>query len=260
MSDSDIEKGAHWDGVIADQLNKTDTGVVCLTPENMNRPWILFEAGALAKRVSRGRVCTYLFDIQPQNIPPPLGLFQHTVTTDEDTCKLLLSLNKQLDKPLPEPDVRALFDATWPPVRAKLDAIPPPAQPINTDRSVEEMVAELLDLSRAPTAGPTLDMVLAKLQHIELALFLLSYRSVGRALFDGLAFSVLNVSRKLYFGRGTEQTDAVIKPAWETLKGLVRKSEEDQRGKAESDKHLDASDSRRDPFLGNDRGASEPQE
>src|SRR5437868_6579719 len=96
MSASDLDKGALWDREISEQLNSADLGIVCLTPENINRPWILFEAGALSKQVSRARVCTYLFKMRPQDVPPPLGLFQSTVATSEDTRNLVHTVNSLL--------------------------------------------------------------------------------------------------------------------------------------------------------------------
>lgn len=227
MSASDIEKGAHWDGAIAEQLSNADMGVVCLTPENINRPWILFEAGALAKRVTRARVCTYLFSLQPHDLAPPLGLFQHTVATPEDTRKLLHSLNTALDKQLNADTVDALFDSTWPSVYAKLKAIPDPTDTAPASRSLDDMVAELLDISRARTSTATVDTVLSKLQHIELALFILSYRTLGRTAFERVAFSILDASQRLY--KGNEQTDALVKGAWDTFRGIVEQHEQTRR-------------------------------
>lgn len=43
VSSKDIEKGSLWFGEISDQLKDTRVGIVCLTKENKNNPWILFE-------------------------------------------------------------------------------------------------------------------------------------------------------------------------------------------------------------------------
>ena len=56
MSSKDIDRGALWFSEITDQLANTAIGVVCLTKENKNKPWILFESGALAKGISSNRV------------------------------------------------------------------------------------------------------------------------------------------------------------------------------------------------------------
>src|SRR5262245_19790474 len=51
MSEQDIPKGTRWLGYISEQLKEVKTGIICLTPDNQQNPWILFEAGALAKTV-----------------------------------------------------------------------------------------------------------------------------------------------------------------------------------------------------------------
>src|SRR5438876_7271285 len=58
MSD-DIEAGTPWGEELNRKLETSNFGVLCLTPENSNAPWLLFEAGALAKAVSGSRVVPY---------------------------------------------------------------------------------------------------------------------------------------------------------------------------------------------------------
>ena len=53
MSDTDIEKGARWENEISLRLAESDLGIICLTPDNLEEPWVLFEAGALAKKLKR---------------------------------------------------------------------------------------------------------------------------------------------------------------------------------------------------------------
>jgi hypothetical protein len=49
MSDEDIDSGARWNDSIAKSLDDTHFGIVCATRENQHAPWLIFEAGALAK-------------------------------------------------------------------------------------------------------------------------------------------------------------------------------------------------------------------
>jgi TIR domain len=51
MSSEDMRKGSLWRLTLAEELESTHVGVICLTPENLRAPWLLFEAGALSKRV-----------------------------------------------------------------------------------------------------------------------------------------------------------------------------------------------------------------
>src|SRR5690349_13640049 len=78
LSTQDIDRGALWFTEIHGQLNDTSIGIVCLTQENKNRPWILFESGALAKGLSTSRVCTLLIDLEPSDLDDPLAQFNHT--------------------------------------------------------------------------------------------------------------------------------------------------------------------------------------
>jgi hypothetical protein len=53
VSLADIEKGARWSTDITAQLEECSVGLICLTPENLSAPWLLFEAGALSKMVDK---------------------------------------------------------------------------------------------------------------------------------------------------------------------------------------------------------------
>ncbi len=81
MSDHDIDAGARWASDLAEQLEKIDYGVICLTAANTDSPWLLFEAGSLAKSVQEARVVPYLIDLAPTDVSYPLAQFQG-VTAD----------------------------------------------------------------------------------------------------------------------------------------------------------------------------------
>jgi len=126
-------------------------GIICLTPENLSAEWLLFEAGALSKiRDPKTRVWTYLLaDLKTQHIKEPLAMFQATVAEKEDTRKLIHSVNKTLDVTVPESTVNHLFDKLWPDLEEELAAIPVPSGAVLPNRPTEEMLAEILELSRA---------------------------------------------------------------------------------------------------------------
>lgn len=48
MSEHDIAAGARWGHELAVRLEDAGFGVICLTPENIGVPWLLYEAGALS--------------------------------------------------------------------------------------------------------------------------------------------------------------------------------------------------------------------
>lgn len=63
FSPEDIEKGAKWGSEISKELETSNIGVICLTSENTEKPWILFEAGALSKRVVFAHYCLILIPL-----------------------------------------------------------------------------------------------------------------------------------------------------------------------------------------------------
>ena len=49
VSDKDISAGERWAQSVAGELESANFGIICITPENLNADWILFESGALSK-------------------------------------------------------------------------------------------------------------------------------------------------------------------------------------------------------------------
>jgi TIR domain len=151
MSETDIDKGSRGLDELGKALEGMKVGIICLTPENLNAEWILFEAGALSKTLdAKTRVCTYLLaGLLPQNIKQPLGMFQWTKAEKEDTRKLVHAINRALDvAPVPDPNLDAAFNALWPSLDEKLSTLPVPDGVVQEQRTLPEMVAEVLELSR----------------------------------------------------------------------------------------------------------------
>jgi hypothetical protein len=152
LSSKDIEKGSRSLDEIAKALQGVRFGIICLTPENLNAPWILYEAGALSKTIDDGsRLWTYLLGgLQPKDVTPPLGSFQATVAEEEDTRKLLHTINTAVsEEAVREENLNELFDLMWPKLRNALHNLPPPDRTAPAKRSTEDMVAELLEITRA---------------------------------------------------------------------------------------------------------------
>lgn len=115
MSSKDIDRGSLWFSQINNQLKDTSIGIICITSSNLNKPWILFEAGALAKGLSSNRVCTFLVDLTPADIGDPLAQFNHTLPNKEGLWSLVRTLNDSLDEnQLPEKILENVFDTYWP--------------------------------------------------------------------------------------------------------------------------------------------------
>src|ERR1700731_3125213 len=68
MSDKDISAGSRWLSEVASELSESKLGIICVTPENQNNPWLLFEAGALSKTLEQTHVCPFLFELTPSQL------------------------------------------------------------------------------------------------------------------------------------------------------------------------------------------------
>ena len=148
---SDIEKGARWSEEIIKELNESKVGLLCLTRDNINSDWILFEAGALSKKLEESRVCPILFGIKPTDLSGPLKQFQATEIEREDFRKLINVINNSLEESgLPEKTMQNAFNKWWPDLEEKLNDInkeilePEPDQPIRQDREILEEILQLI--------------------------------------------------------------------------------------------------------------------
>jgi hypothetical protein len=151
MSETDIEKGARWLDEMGRAINGIRVGIICLTPENLDHPWILFEAGILSKALDpRTRVCTYLLgDLRPQDVKQPLAMFQASTATKNETKKMLRSINHALEVPIGDAILDTVFESMWEKLEKGLAQMPRPDEIVEAKRPIEEMVAEILEYERA---------------------------------------------------------------------------------------------------------------
>jgi hypothetical protein len=151
ISTRDIDRGALWFSEISDQLKDTSVGVVCLTNENKNKPWILFEAGALAKGLSSNRVCTFLVDLKPADLEDPLAQFNHTLPDKDSMWELVRTLNGCLGlNGLDERILDQVFATYWNQFETKFKILLKDYQPTEKPepRSEKNLLAEILDNTR----------------------------------------------------------------------------------------------------------------
>jgi hypothetical protein len=119
-----IEKGERWNQEIGEKLAHYDVGIVCVTPENVEAPWLLFESGALSKAFGKSQVCPLLLGMRANDLTGPLAQFQATAVDKEDLLRLLESLNgrpreKLIDKAL----LRETFEREWPELERRIEEV-----------------------------------------------------------------------------------------------------------------------------------------
>lgn len=154
LSSDAIESGSVWFSTINEELRDTSTGIICLTEENKNKPWILFEAGALAKGLSDSRVCTFLIDLQPHDLQDPLAQFNATLPNKAAIKKLVANINARVEpKPLSAAIFEQVFETYWPQFERDFNAIlaatMPEVEP--EPRPKEDILNEILNATRSLT-------------------------------------------------------------------------------------------------------------
>jgi hypothetical protein len=149
LSSNDVSAGARWSPEIAANLESSNVGIICLTPDNLNAPWILFEAGAISKLTSAGRAMVLRIGLSPTEITGPLSQFQSVSTNREGIWKLITDINKAGVSALPESALELCFDGLWGKMEAELQKIlDEPTVARVPKRSLEDMLGELLELAR----------------------------------------------------------------------------------------------------------------
>lgn len=149
MSEEEIKSGARWNEQVAKALDETDFGIVCVTGSNQHAPWLIFEAGALAKRLDAGRVVPLCVDIPPSEVTGPLAAFQGRTLDEAGMRKLVQDVMAVREMPLSPERVNELFEAMWTTLESKVNAAlqqsPDPEVP---RRSTKDMLEELVDRVR----------------------------------------------------------------------------------------------------------------
>lgn len=154
VSTRDIDRGSLWFHEISGQLQESTVGIICLTQQNKNQPWILFEAGALAKGLTTQRVCTMLVDLTAADVKDPLAQFNHTLPSREGMRGLVITLNAALGSLGLEAKVlEQVFETYWPQFESSFAAVlatTPTAQadaPLNQNEVLTELLGTVRTMS-----------------------------------------------------------------------------------------------------------------
>jgi hypothetical protein len=160
VSSEDIDKGARWSTDIAKELEASCYGILCVTPQNIDAPWLNFEAGALSKTIDKSRVCPFLFGLKRSEVRDgPLLQFQSTIYEYDDVAKLLHSLNNAGEsRCIEEARLDSVLKVWWSQLQERLDhLLPEAAAPTTNEKKTKsakgtgeqsEILEELLELTR----------------------------------------------------------------------------------------------------------------
>ena len=159
----DMDKGIDWMSEITGELTATAFGIVCLTPENSTAPWLLFEAGALFKALPGGKqhvVPIALGFSSKGDIKPPLSSLNGMLAEKSDFLGLVKTINKFAKPSLDDARLENVFEKWWRDLEVKIEAIleqEPPTGPAPSERTVDDKLDELLQITRSLASKQTLD-------------------------------------------------------------------------------------------------------
>lgn len=144
VSDKDISAGERWAQKIAGELESSNFGILCITPENISSEWILFEAGALSKAMQDAKVIPLLFGLELSELSGPLSQFQALKVDEQGMLDTLKAINEASANKTNENTIEQLVPALWSQFQEKLDAIPKIAEAEKHMRPQSEIMEDLV--------------------------------------------------------------------------------------------------------------------
>jgi hypothetical protein len=162
VSGEDIAPGERWAQVLGNQLDQTSIGILCVTPENRNSPWLLFEAGALGKSLSQSRVVPLLLGLTASDLIGPISQFQSLIADRDGIARLVKDLHKITATNVSDKQVEELFEVLWPRLESSFKGIPVPSS-APVELSDREMLKEILTSVRGLRVRPDERSIVAAL-------------------------------------------------------------------------------------------------
>jgi hypothetical protein len=123
-----MEGGTRWSMEIPQRLESCNAGLVLVTQENSQEPWLHFEAGALSKQIEESRVVPLLCGSTVGDIQgTPLSLFQAKNLDHDDFLSVCVAFGNAFA--VGEEAVRRRFEKSWPDLEAAVAKVKGAAQP-----------------------------------------------------------------------------------------------------------------------------------
>jgi hypothetical protein len=141
VSSSEIGAGERWSRAVGTALQESNFGILCCTLDNTASPWLLFEAGALAKSLDDAYVVPYLVDVSSGELASPIKQFQGVTADEEGTWDLVKSVNRRRPSPRDKEQLERQFDRWWNDMREALHDLPATNEKFSTP--MQEMLGYL---------------------------------------------------------------------------------------------------------------------
>lgn len=159
VSAKDLDFGSRWQTEIAEELEGTNFGLICVTRENLRSEWLNFEAGALAKSVENSRLVPLTIDLAPADIENPLAQFQAMRLVQGDLQDLLKTMNVSCSSPIADTVLDKTFRKWWPDLESEISKISEkdygtPNVDLTPKRDEREVLEEVLETVRGLARNP----------------------------------------------------------------------------------------------------------
>lgn len=148
LSEKDISAGDRWAQAVSGELESSNFGILCITPENISSEWILFEAGALSKSMLDAKVIPLLFGLELSDLSGPLSQFQALKVDQQGIMDVIKAINAVSEAKAPEATIDQLVPALWPQLQQKIDGIPGKAPAGKHTRPHGEILEDLVSQVR----------------------------------------------------------------------------------------------------------------
>jgi hypothetical protein len=152
LSPGDMVKGARWGNEIARELESSQVSLLVITPETVQAPWMMFEAGLLSKQIGQGKVAPILFGLEPADIRGPLVQFQAATFQKAEMKRVVRLINSELGDAAATDDVlNSAFEMWWPRLEKEVKTLLAftGGQRSAPHRSERELLEEVLALTRS---------------------------------------------------------------------------------------------------------------
>ncbi|WP_412162284.1 toll/interleukin-1 receptor domain-containing protein [Curtobacterium flaccumfaciens] len=157
FSDQDIPSGSTWLSEIQSHLNTAKYGIVCVTPDNTEAPWLYFEAGAISRQTGEpvSRVSPLAIDMSKETLPSPLQGYNAIDLNEDGFVKMVKSIHETIKSPAPWPTIEDAARYHWSLMEPKFKDMPSSATPapaFDLQEAIIEIRGMLRDLAKSGNA------------------------------------------------------------------------------------------------------------
>lgn len=104
-------------------LEGSQFGILCVTRESLDTPWLHFDAGALSQRLEAAAIWPCIVDVDPGELDGPLAHLRPRRADKRSTYELLYAINARSSRRLEGVRLANLFEPVWPELERRLRAI-----------------------------------------------------------------------------------------------------------------------------------------